>query len=250
MSPKIRYTIPDLLRGIALLCMILYHTLWDLVFIYNVDLPWFLSEGARTFQMGIRWSFLLISGFCWSFGRKPWKRGLVILGCSALITAVTAFLMPESIILFGVLTLIGTGMLATVPLHMLTKKHSPYWGFFLCTVLFLFTLKAEYGVLGFGSWALIRLPDALFANYLTAFLGFYPPGFFSTDYVPLIPWLFLYWVGYFLFRILEKHRWVKHLSAVSCPPLEWIGKRSLLIYMVHQPLIYGILFLIFSLIPG
>ena len=85
-----------------------------------------------------------------------------------------------------------------------------------------------------------------YQNLLTAFIGFPEPWFFSTDYFSLLPWMFLYFAGYFLYRIWkEKGCLWKDCLNRKLPLLTWMGKHSLIIYMVHQPVIFGILKIIF-----
>ena len=85
------------------------------------------------------------------------------------------------------------------------------------------------------------VPQGWYRNDLTACLGFPGPDFFSTDYFSLVPWCFLFLAGYFLHRLLEGPlaRWDP--DALRCPPLEALGRQSLPVYMIHQPVIYGIL---------
>ena len=238
-----RYTLLDLFRGIAIIAMVAYHLTWDLVFIYDVSFPWFHSHGAFVVQRTIRWAFILLSGFCWSMSCDHLKRAMMVIGGSLAITLVTMIATPESAIFFGVLSLIGSAMLVTILLDKPFCKISPYFGVILCLVLFLLTAKVGQGVLGFGPLT-VKLPQWLYANYTTAYFGFYPRSFSSSDYVPLFPWLFSYWMGYFIYRIFQKENWLRHLSAFSFKPLEWIGRRSLWIYLLHQPIIYGMLLLI------
>lgn len=247
---KKRYTVLDMLRGAAILCMVVYHMLWDMVYMFDMRMGWFRSEEMRVFQLGIRWTFILISGFCWSLGRHRLKRALIVLLCSMLISAVTVILMPDGGIMFGVLSLIGTGMLITIPLEKVFRKISPYIGLFLCAVLFAVTLYVPNRVLGIQGVASLRLPDELYADFFTAYLGFPPKAFYSTDYVPVIPWLFLFWVGHFLYLAFERKNILKNLSAVSFKPLEWLGRHSLVIYMLHQPIIYAVLYLTFEIIAA
>ena len=94
--------------------------------------------------------------------------------------------------------------------------------------LFYFTRYAADGYLQLGHW-LITLPDFLYANYFTAYLGFYPFGFFSTDYFPLIPWLFLFWAGFYLHHLAERTaQSLRPLRRSVCPPLGWLGRNSLM----------------------
>lgn len=248
MSEKQRYTVLDILRGIAIICMVVYHTMWDLVFIHDVDFQWFRSDAAELFQESIRWSFLLLSGFCWSLGRNHIKRSLTVLAGSAAVSIVTAIFTPENTIIYGVLTLIGLGMLITVPLDKLFRKISPYIGIIACAVLFIITFYTEEGSFGIGKLVEWELPRALYANYFTAILGFKPRSFSSPDYVPLLPWIFLFWAGYFLYHIFRRRQWLKYLSVISFGPLEWLGRHSLIIYMLHQPIVYGVLLLFFNFI--
>lgn len=110
-----RYTVLDALRGLTLISMILYHAVWDLIYIFGMDMTWYQSPVAYVWQQSICWTFILLSGFCWSMGCNKWKRGLLVLGASVLISIVTIILMPENRILFGVLSAIGTSMAVSIP---------------------------------------------------------------------------------------------------------------------------------------
>ena len=102
-----------------------------------------------------------------------------------------------------------------------------------------------------GFWNLpggrLALPQALYASYTTAYLGFMPKGFFSTDYFPLLPWLFLFWAGYFLHHLVGRGR-LAPLRRSVCPPLGWMGRHSLVLYLLHQPVILGVLTVAFRLV--
>lgn len=67
--------------------------------------------------------------------------------------------------------------------------------------------------------------------------GFPPEDFFSGDYFSLVPWMFLYLSGYFLYDIVIEKKSFQKLMEVRIKPLEWIGRRSLLIYLLHQPVV-------------
>ena len=79
----------------------------------------------------------------------------------------------------------------------------PAWaGLLGCALLFIVTREINSGYLGFGGWviaelpgALAELPGALYQDFVMTFLGFPGPGFYSTDYFSLFPWLFLYGAG-------------------------------------------------------
>ena len=129
--------------------------------------------------------------------------------------------------------------------YCIEEGQNPYIGFMVMITLLLVTHNLNDGYLGFGNVIIAKLPEAWYANDVTAFFGFPTKAFFSADYFPLLPWIFLFWSGYFLQGIFDRLGLMKALSAFRIKPLEWLGRHSLVIYMLHQPLIYGILYLIF-----
>ena len=246
MVQKNRLTVLNALRGTAIIAMIVYHILWDLVNIFGVNMPWFGSKTALVIQLSIRWAFILISGFSWHLGRRKLKRSLIVIGASAIITLVTYIFMPEELILFGVLSFMCFAMLSAIPLAKLFEKIPPYIGISVSALFFTLTYNIPRGYVGFGDFVFFELPDFLYMSKLTAFFGFPSSDFFSTDYVPFFPWVFLFFVGIFLYKAFEKHNLLRFLSAFRVKPLEFIGRHSLIIYMLHQPLVYAILMLLFT----
>lgn len=156
--------------------------------------------------------------------------------------------MPADVVWFGVLTLLGSAMIITGLLEKWLEKVPPVAGLAGSFFLFYFTRHAADGYLQLGHW-LITPPGFLYANYFTAYLGFYPFGFFSTDYFPLIPWLFLFWAGFYLHHLAERTaQSLRPLCHSVCPPLGWLGRNSLMLYLLHQPVIYGVLTVVFLLL--
>ena len=179
--------------------------------------------------------------------RSHLKRGLLVFGGGAVVSAVTCLLMPESRILFGVLTCIGSCMLLMIPAEKLLRKIPAGIGAAAAFGLFSLLRNCGQGTLGFETLVVCDLPDALYRNYLTAYLGFPQPGFFSTDYFPLIPWFFLFATGYFLFRVTGERGWNEKLFARGqFPLLNFLGRHSLVVYLLHQPVLYGLGILIFQ----
>lgn len=238
-----RYTVLDMLRGFAVISMVVYHILWDLVAVAGVSIPWFYAKTAFLFQQSICFSFILISGFSFCLGKGKLKRAITVIICAVIISLVTAIFIPENIILFGVLSLIGSAMLITYLLEKALKRISPYIGLTIASILFIVTYNMKNGGLGILKYTVIKLPKFLYANYLTTFLGLPFSDFASSDYVPLFPWLFLFFAGFFLYMIFEKRGLLRYLSRISFAPLEIIGRHSLIIYMLHQPIIYALVVL-------
>ena len=232
-----RYQTLDTIRGFALVSMILYHTSWDMVYMFGADWPWYRSFAAHVWQQSICWTFILLSGYCWALGRRQLRRGLTVFLCGALITAVTWLFMPGNLVFCGVLTLLGASSMLLVPLAPALEHVPAQAGAAGSFLLFLLTRDVNAGFLGFEGLRLAALPEGLYRNHFTALLGFPPAGFFSTDYFSLLPWFFLFLTGYFLFRL----RPGEGREAPPVPLVTAMGRRSLLIYMLHQPVIYALL---------
>ena len=238
-APAGRYALLDELRGLDLISMMLFHVCWDLVFLFDMNMGWYAGTPGRLWQQSICWVFILLSGFCAPFGRHMLRRGVTVFAAGVLVTAVTLVFMPEGRIIFGVLTFLGTAMLLTGVLEPLLKRTPPLVGLAASAVLFVLCSPVSSGRVGIGSWQVL-LPQSLYVNYFTAFLGFYPFWFYSADYYALLPWLFLFWAGYFLHSVVGWER-MGLLRHSVCPSLGWMGRHSLLLYLLHQPVIYGVL---------
>ena len=236
-----RYQVLDTIRGFALVSMILYHAAWDLVYMFGMDWPWYRGFAAHVWQQSICWTFILLSGYCWALGRHQLRRGLTVFSCGALITAVTWAFLPENLVFCGVLTLLGASSMLLVPLAPALERLPAQAGLAGSFVLFLLTRDVNAGYLGFEGLRFAALPAGLYRDRVTALLGLPPAGFFSTDYFSLLPWFFLFLTGWFLFRLRpEEAREIRRVPVVTA-----MGRRSLLIYMLHQPVVYGLLWALF-----
>ena len=245
---NIRYSLLDSLRGLTLISMITFHTVWDMVYIFGQKWGWFENHWAYIWQQSICWIFILLSGFCWSLGRKKWKRGIIVFAAGMIISLVTIIAMPENRVLFGVLTLLGSSMLFMIPLERILKRVNPYLGLVGAFFLFMYLKNISYESIGWENWGYIQLPKEWYANLFTAYWGLPAGDFYSSDYFGIFPWLFLFVTGYFIYRIFEKNQWMEVLKVGKVMPLEVLGKNSLLIYMVHQPLIYGVLTVVYKVL--
>ena len=237
----------DTIRGITLLSMMLYHTCWDLVFLFGKKIPGYSGFGGYVWQQSICWTFILLSGFCWSLGHHRLKRGLIVFGSGILITFVTLLVMPESRVIFGVLTLIGSCMLLLIPMEKLLLKVRTEIGLAGSFLLFLLFRNVNTGYLGFGNWNILKLPDGFYENLFTTYLGFPQKGFFSADYFSLLPWFFLFLTGFYLYQFVQKNHMMEKLFSWRVPGFDVIGRHSLLIYLLHQPTVFGISWLLFQI---
>ena len=185
-------------------------------------------------------AFLLLSGYSVRLARRPLKNGLVVAGCAAVLTVVTAVCMPSQAIWFGVLHLNAAAMLLTCLLRPLLQACPAGPGLAVCAALFALTNQLPYGYLGFEGLRLVRMPQALYSANLF-WLGLPDlTKFSSADYFPLLPWLFLFWCGWFLARLWRPRA---GRAPAALRPLAFVGRHTLAVYMAHQPVLYGALWL-------
>ncbi len=221
----------DALRGVCILGMVLVHFVYDLVELYAL-VPW---EYPKWFAFVRDWGgvlFLLLSGTCATLGSRSTRRGLVVFACGMVCTAVTlgmyllGFAGKEIIIYFGVLHCLGVCMLLWGVL-----KKLPTWA-----------LAALGAVLtAAGLW----LRGQLFSFPWLTVLGFVPEGFASSDYFPLLPNLGFFLLGAAVGRTVYRDK-TTLLPKVNekNPALRFFtlcGRHSLAIYLLHQPILAGIM---------
>ena len=221
----------DAMRGLALLGMIGIHLVSDLVDLFGVW-NWDQPQWYLLFKNNYGALFLLISGISVTLGRHPVKRGLQVFLCGFLCTAATVgmYLLgaagKDIIIYYGVLHCLGTSML----LWPLFRKGSNGLLAFLAL-----------GMITLGLW--LRTKGFSFP-WLTV-LGFCPYGFASSDFFPLFPNLGYFLLGALLGRKLyaqKESRFPKEHPPL--PFLQWCGRHSLTIYLLHQPILAAVVALI------
>lgn len=228
-SSRRRISMIDCIRGICIAGMVIYHGAYDLIEFFSMNVPFFYSPILSILHVLFVSAFLLIAGISSHFSRNNLKRALFILIAAAVISVVSFIIVPDAPIYFGILHLMGVSVLIYAifkkPLDAVTKKFTPlFW-----LALFL---------IGYFTTPVI-VDSPLFVMF-----GFLPIGFESVDYFPLIPWFFMFMVGTYLGKPITENRFPEWFYHANIPPLSFIGRYPLIIYMVHQPIIYGILFLV------
>ena len=119
----------DEVRGFAIICMVFYHAMFDLVVIFGVDFPIFTSSLMQdVLQPLFAGLFIFISGTAGHYSRSNLKRGAVCFGFGLILTAVTALFMPDELILFGILHFLGIAMMLFPPLKKLAAHVPPLAG--------------------------------------------------------------------------------------------------------------------------
>lgn len=234
-------------RAVAMICMLVYHTAYDLYALFGVPLPLFTSPFYVNLQRFIGYSFILISGISCCYSRNNLRRGVICFGCGLLMTAATAVVMPEQLILFGVLHFLGAAMLLFALLKHVLDRIPTMWGMLGSAMLFLLFQPVARGWIGIGPLRL-ALPGILYSTNLLFPLGFHNANFSSADYYPMLPWFFLFLFGTFWGRYWKSGRMPAFVYRTHIKPLAALGRHTILIYLVHQPVIYLVLMLIFMAI--
>lgn len=233
----------DVIRGVAVIGMILHHALFAVETVSELfgDPIRFAVLETTAFwviQEVFVGAFLVVSGICTAFSRNVLRRGLIISAAAVLISLVTGVLLPalgiEGLqIWFGILHLFGLSML----LYGLFTALPRWTAALTAAVLFVLYLSMT-ATLGSG-WS-----NAL----LSTMAGLPTRGFFSADYYPLFPYFLLFLAGTFLGPAVRDHRLPTWFYTLRLRPVEWVGRHSLWVYLVHQPLIFGVCALIFYLL--
>ena len=101
LKTKTRLHALDALRGFMMINMILYHGMWNLKYLFGVPCDWYAGTTKYLWQQCICWTFIILSGFCWSLSKNHLRRGGLVFGGGVLVSLVTNLLMYENRIVFG-----------------------------------------------------------------------------------------------------------------------------------------------------
>lgn len=235
----------DSIRGFAVVNMVVIHALYDLFCVYSLNPGFFEHPLVILWERIFGFTFIILSGMCINFSHRGFRRGLIVLLGGLIITLLTLFFLPGELVWFGILHFLGCAILITFALKKPLGRLDPLWGAGVSLLLFAVLYGLPDGYLGFFGVKLAALPASLYNSAYLAFLGLPSAGFHSADYYPLLPWLFLYFFGFFLWRVIEGRGWDRSFNR-GIPVLDFIGRHSLVIYLLHQPLLFGLFWLIFG----
>ena len=244
-AQKKRYYLVDGIRGVAIVNMAVFHFLYDVFIVYGKDPFWYGLPAIHIWQQIICQTFIFISGFVWQWGMEGnLRRGLCFNLYGFIISLVTLIFIPSETIWFGILNFMGCAVLLMFPLRKVVKKVPPAWGLGICFVLFILCRRIPYGFLGIGGG--MQVPAVFYSIKILTPLGFPFPGFRSSDYFPLVPWIFLYLCGYFSNEIFMENDTWKTAARHKVPVLSAVGSRTIWIYLLHQPVSMLVCSLVFG----
>jgi len=232
----------DLLRGSALLIMIVFHLGFDLYYFggHDIDVhtgfwPYLSQGGAAVFILLVGVSLSLTHSKAQATGmpfgvyaNRNLLRGLVIFGLGMGISLATWIALATGHVVFGVLHLIGISIIISIPFMKMGRWNLPIGAG-------LVALGLHIGTMGHGSYWLL-------------WTGIKPANFTSVDYFPLFPWFGLVILGVFFGDILYPMRVRQfHLPdfrrMIPVRNVAFLGRHSLAVYLAHQPIIIVLLHL-------
>lgn len=239
-----RVRVFDVVRGLSVLSMVAFHLCYDLTSLAHARLDWFEPPLQDVWRASISWTFVFVAGCMCAWSRDNLRRSLRYLAAALAIFVATTLAKVDTPISFGVIFCMGACTLIVWALSSLgLEPRGGTWAA-LFALLFLATLDLGGGSVRLGVVS-VRLPAALYSTPWLSWLGFPGPGFASGDYYPVLPYLFLYLCGSSLGRAWRRDGMPPWCHPVGVPALEWVGRRALPIYLLHQPL----LLLVVELLP-
>ena len=241
MSPS-RFDAVDALRGMAMVWMTVFHLCFDLSHFgywpqnFRADPFW---TGQRTaivsmflFCAGLGQAIALYQGQGWRrFGRR-W--GQIAAG-ALLVSAGSYAMFPQSFIYFGVLHGMAVMLLLT---RCLAAGQRALWWALAGGVAIALPVVAQHLLTGaLSEWA------ALFNARTLNWLGLVSRKPYTEDYVPVLPWLGVLWWGVACgcWLLLHRPSWLRMAVPALLRPLAVLGRWSLVYYLLHQPILMGVL---------
>ncbi|WP_459910834.1 heparan-alpha-glucosaminide N-acetyltransferase [Desulfotomaculum defluvii] len=216
----------DFLRGLAIIFMSFFHLMYDLKEFYGQPVNY---EQGFIYLIGKASStlFILLAGVSSSLSQSNQKRGLRLLIIAILLTIVTSIAVPGSNIFFGILHFLAISIL----LYPFFQSMPPMVLLIVGTVII-------------GARFLTK--SLTLSTNLLAPLGLTSQDFFSVDYFPLIPYLGLFLYGVALGKLLYCDKNSRFPYSPITRPFILLGQHSLIIYLIHQPILLLFLYLFYQ----
>ncbi|MGN0172615.1 MAG: heparan-alpha-glucosaminide N-acetyltransferase domain-containing protein [Acutalibacteraceae bacterium] len=239
---KRRIQLLDELRGFCIVLMVAYHAFFTLGSLFGLQAAERLFAFFSPVEPLFAGIFILLCGFSCRLSHNNLRRGALLALVAALLSLFLWLFMREEMIWFGILHCLAVCILLFSLLRPLLDRLPTAVGLIVCAILFIGTFWFPYyrgGLLGVPPLA-VAWPSDWQQLWFLMPLGI--GRVFSADYFPLLPWMFCFFFGSYLGRLSDRlpaFCYKRHI-----PPLAFLGRHSLLVYLAHQPIIYGLAFLI------
>lgn len=236
----------DEIRGFCVLCMIFYHSF---IFMYE-QFGMAIGYEAFTFFLPVQpffsCAFMFICGISCRLSRNNVKRGIKLLFLALALSFVTIEILPElgfvnTEIYFGILHFLSISILIYSALEKVFDKIPPFFGCAVCLFLFYVFRYWDDGIIALWGDISYAYPDSLHEIEWLFPIGIKPYGFFSADYFPLIPYLFVFLFGSFIGVYVRAGHVPSFAYPVHVKPLYYLGTNALWIYIIHLPVVFVIL---------
>lgn len=245
-SQSSRLGVFDLVRGLSVVSMVLFHLCYDLKFIVGVDLGWFAPPFQDVWRCSISWTFLFVAGCMCPLSRDNLRRAAQYGAVALAIWVVTTLAAVDVPISFGIIYCMAACTLVFWALDRLGLAPRGVAAAVVLVALFLLLQGLPDGTVGLPG-ATLELPRSFYATPWLSWLGLPGPHFSSGDYYPLLPYLFLYLAGAALGARWKSRGYPEWAKRAHVAPLNFVGRHALVIYVAHQPLILGACALVGSL---
>lgn len=242
---KGRIHLLDEIRGFAIVCMVFFHAFYTMTFMFGMDIGRTLYSFFLPISIWFAGLFILISGISCRLSHSNAIRGAKLFGIAVGLSLVMwvldyKFGMSNTMIWFGILHLLSVCMLLYALLHRPLEKVHPLIAVPLLALLFAITFHMPDGYLQFVNHT-VALPEWLTSCRFLFPLGIVHPEFASADYYPIFPWIFLFFIGASIGRWFKGGNLPEFFYNEHFRPLAYCGRHTLVIYLAHQPIIYGVL---------
>ena len=249
-----RIHLMDELRDFAVFCMVFYHGFYTLAFLMGRSWGEWLYRFFMPAEPWFAGLFIFIAGISSNLTHSNLVRGVKLLGVALLVTLATAIAVPDELIVFGILHFLSVCMIAFGLLQLLRRRlgrteEPPFrlWPVVVCAVLFIVTRYLASGYLQIPFVLRVFLPSGWYQAWLAP-LGLPGPGFSSADYFPLLPWCFVFAAGTVVGRLAKAGKFPAWTYPSRVPFFSFLGRHALLIYVLHQPVIYGAALLVQAIV--
>lgn len=222
-----RVELLDAIRGLCIIFMVIYHFMYNLTAFSLVPHYLLYNSFMNFMQVLVAGTFIVLCGISSKFSRNNIKRGLILCAVSLAISLVTYIFDKNLFVVFGII-------------H-----------FLAFSTLFYGLIQSKLSYIHLNSIFPIAMLTAfvVFKNTISgvrfdikglSVLGFTNTNFYSSDYFPILPWIFLFFFGVYFGKIIKENRFPSWFYTAKCDILAYLGKKSLIIYVLHQPILLGI----------